>query len=452
MKIIIISLTVLSMLFYGCKNTAKTDSHDHSGETAEAHAGHEKEKAHKHEEGEHKHEAAGEHKHEECSGHSHEAEEHEGHDHEAEGHEGHNHEAEGHEGHSHEAKTANKEQEHSDEIIFTKAQADKTEFEVKEIQPKSFNRIIKTTGQVMPALGDESIIVAANSGIISFANTQLTEGAAVKQGQTLFYVVSKNLSEGDYYSKINATYEKTKAEYERAQKLIKDKIISQKELEAIRLDYQNAKIAYNAVSGKQSDRGVSVPAPIGGFIKNFQVKDGEYVTAGQTLGAVSQNKRLVLRAEVCEKEYPLLKTISSANFKTPYDNNVYALSDLQGRLLSVGKTAGENTFYIPVTFEFDNRGDVIPGSFVEIYLISSPLENAITVPVSALTNEMGISYVYIQLDEEGYRKQEVKTGTKDGKEVLILKGVNAGDRVVTQGAYQVKMASASGAIPHGHEH
>lgn len=32
-----------------------------------------------------------------------------------------------------------------------------------------------------------------------------------------------------------------------------------------------------------------------------------------------------------------------------------------GKLLSVGKAAGTNSFFIPVTFEFDNRGDIIPG-------------------------------------------------------------------------------------------
>ena len=65
---------------------------------------------------------------------------------------------------------------------------------------------------------------------------------------------------------------------------------------------------------------------------------------------------------------------------------------------------------------------------------------------------MGIFYVYVQLDEEGYRKQEVKTGASNGKEMQIISGLQPGDRVVTKGAYQVKMASASGAIPHGHEH
>ena len=98
MRLFIIALTILSMCFYGCKNTQKS-SHEH--ETAEEHAAH---------------------------NHDHE---HENHDHE---HEGHNHEEEEHENG----------EGHSDEIIFTKAQAAKTDFEVKEIQPGTFHPVSYT--------------------------------------------------------------------------------------------------------------------------------------------------------------------------------------------------------------------------------------------------------------------------------------------------------------------
>lgn len=416
------------MCFYGCKGNAK---HDHSHETAEEHA------AHAHTGAEHKHEEHDEHKHDEHEGHKHDEHEHEG---------------ENHDGHDH-AKEEKEADEHSDEIIFTKAQAARTEFEVREVQPALFHQVIKTTGQVLPAPGDESVLVATNNGIISYADNNLAAGSAVKQGQTLFHIASKNLGEGDYYARISANYEKAKAEYERAQMLVKDKIISQKEYETTLLNYQNAKIAYDAISGKQSTKGVGITTPLTGYIKNIVVKDGEYVTAGQAIATVSQNKRLVLRADVSEKHYSALNTIHTANFKTPYDNKVYALPELSGKLLSAGKSAETNTFFIPVTFEFDNQGAVIPGSFVEVYLISSPLENTISIPISALTNEMGNFYVYKQLDEEGYQKQEVRTGANNGKEVQILNGIAPGDRIVTKGAYQVKMASASGAIPgHTHEH
>ena len=77
----------------------------------------------------------------------------------------------------------------------------------------------------------------------------------------------------------------------------------------------------------------------------------------------------------------------------------------------------------------------------------------ITVPVSALTEEQGLYFVYLKLDEECYRKQEVAVGASDGIRVEIISGLHEGDNVVTHGAYNVKLASASNAIPaHTHNH
>ena len=414
MRTIIYAITILAISLWGCKNQSSQDKHTHSA--TETHAGHDHE--------------------------------HEGHDHEHEGHD-HEHEtAEEHAGHSHESGEAK----HSDEIIFPKAQAAKTTFEVREIQSASFNQVVKTTGQVLAAPGDEAVIVATSNGIVSFSSNKLTEGTKVQKGQSLFQISSKDIAEGDYYTKVKATYEAAKASYDRAEALVKDKIISQKEFESTKLEFENAKTAYDAVSNNKTAKGVSVNAPLNGHMKNILVKEGEYITVGQPLATVSQNQRLVLRAEVSQRYYNAMQSVKSANFKTPYDNKVYSLEDLNGRLLSFGKTSNENSFFIPVSFEFDNKGEVIPGSFVEVYLISSPIENTLSIPVSALTNEIGIYYVYVQIDEEGYRKQEVALGANNGKEVQIIKGLHPGDRVVTQGAYQVKMASASGAIPHGHSH
>ena len=419
MRTIIYAITILAISLWGCKNQSSQDKHTHSA--TETHAGHDHE------------------------GHDHS---HEGHDHEHEGHD-HAHETgEEHAGHSHESE----ETKHSDEIIFPKAQAAKTTFEVREIQPASFNQVVKTTGQVLAAPGDEAVIVATSNGVVSFSSNKLTEGTKVQKGQSLFQISSKDIAEGDYYTKVKATYEAAKASYDRAEALVKDKIISQKEFESTKLEFENAKTAYDAVSNNKTAKGVSVNAPINGHMKNILVKEGEYITVGQPLATVSQNQRLVLRAEVSQRYYNAMQSVKSANFKTPYDNKVYSLEDLNGRLLSFGKTSNENSFFIPVSFEFDNKGEVIPGSFVEVYLISAPIENTLSIPVSALTNEMGIHYVYVQIDEEGYRKQEVALGANNGKEVQIIKGLHPGDRVVTKGAYQVKMASASGAIPHGHSH
>lgn len=377
----------------------------------------------------------------------------EAHDHD---HEGHDHENEGHsatkecEGHNHGSEAS--ESEHSDEIILPKAKAEAAGVKVSTIEPGTFEQVIKTSGQVLAAQGDESVAVATVAGVVSF-HGKVTEGMSVGKGSTLLTISSSNIADGDPVQRARIAYEISKKEYERMKALVKNKIVSDKDFAQAEQNYENARISYEALAKGNTKGGQAISSPIGGYVKNILVKEGDYVTIGQPLVSVTQNRRLFLRAEVSEKYYPYLRTIGSANFKTPYDNKVYALKELNGRLLSFGKSAGDNSFYVPVTFEFDNKGDIIPGSFVEVYLLSTPMENVISLPRTALTEEQGLFFVYLQLDEEGYKKQEVTLGADNGQSVQILTGVKAGDPVVVNGAYQVKLASASNAIPaHSHEH
>ena len=369
-----------------------------------------------------------------------------GHDHD---HEGHDHEHEGHD-HGKEAATTAA---HSNEIIFKEELAKAVGLQTKVVEPAPFTDVIKTSGSILVAQGDETTVVATVPGIVTFGNLSFVDGAAVRKGQAILSLASNTLSDGNVAARAKYAYENAKKEYERMEQLVGDKIVSAKDFEQARLNYENAKVAYEAVAGKQTANGVSVVSPMNGYLKNLQVKEGDYVAVGQPLATISQNSRLVLRAEVSEKYYQYLPAVQSANFRTPYDDKVYKLSDLHGRMLSFGKASDANSFYIPVTFEFDNKGAVIPGSFVEIYLLTSPMEEVLSVPVSALIEEQGVYSVFIRLDEEGYQKREVKLGANNGSEVQILSGLKPGENVVTQGAYQIKLASASNAIPaHTHNH
>ena len=384
-------------------------------------------------------------------GHSHETEkahnhDHEGHDHE---HEEHDHANENHEGHNHEAEMAAG---HSDEIILAPEKAKAAGVESEIIQPKSFRQVITTSGQVQAAQGDESVVVANVAGVVSFRHP-VTDGMSVSKGAPILNISAENMPDGDPVKRTRIAYETAKKEYERAAKLVKSQIISQKDFNAIKESYENALLAYEAISKNQTKTGVSVTAPLGGYIKNCLVKEGDYVTVGQPLMTVTQMRRLVLKADVSERYYAQLPRIVSANFKTPYNNKVYCLENLGGKVLSFGKSSGDMSYYVPVTFEFDNRGDMVPGAFVEVFLLSGERQGVISLPESALTEEQGLYFVYLKLDDECYKKQEVQLGTSNGERVEILSGLKDGDTVVTRGAIHVKLAAASNAIPaHSHNH
>lgn len=359
------------------------------------------------------------------------------------GEEGHNHEAEMH---------AGEKAGHSDEIILTPEKAKAAGVEAEAVHAGSFRNVIHTSGQILAAQGEEATVVAASSGVVSFSR-KVAEGMQVGKGTELLSVSAAHIQDGDPVQKAKVAYEKAKEEYERAQKLVSSQIVSQKDFAALREAYENARLTYEALKPSKSGKGVSVKSPIGGFIKTCLVKEGDYVTVGQPLMTVTQTRRLVLKAEVSERYYAQLSQVVSANFQTPYNNKVYSLENLGGKLLSFGKSSGDTSYYVPVTFEFDNRGDMVPGSFVEVYLLSGERNGVLSLPVSALTEEQGVYFVYLKLDEECYKKQEVKLGTSDGSRVEILSGIKDGDTVVTRGAIHVKLASASNAIPaHTHNH
>lgn len=427
LKYSLILLIMISVAaFTGCKGK-KTDEHGHAAET-HAEAG---EKADEHAEGDgHNHATETETQHSEGDGHDHSAEE---------------------VGAAH-VEGDEKESEHADEIAFSKKQAELAKLTTETVSPGTFYNAIKTSGQIQAPQGNEVVIAATSNGIVSFTNSSITEGTAVNAGQSIVTISAKKLLEGDPAAKSKIAYETALKEYQRAEGLVKDQIISAKEFEQVKLRYETAKTIYDAQASNITETGVRVTSPISGYIKNRFVAQGEYVSVGQQIATVSQNRRLQLRAEVSENNFKMLKSISSANFKLAYDNTVYKLSDLNGKLLSYGKSSGDQTFYIPVTFEFDNIGDIIPGAFTEVYLLSSPQENIISVPVSSITEEQGLNFVYLQLDEEGYKKQEVALGQNNGERVQILSGLKNGDNVVVTGVYQVKLAAISSVMPEGHAH
>ena len=354
--------------------------------------------------------------------------------------------------HEHQQNEVDTDHEYEDEIIFTEEKAQAAGIVISEIQPKTFRNVIKTSGQVLAAQGDDMTIAATSSGIVAFGKASLTEGSAVNKGTILLSISAQNIQDGDPAEKAEITYRTAQKEYERAAILYRDKIISEKEYNQALSSYETARVAWKATAGHQGNNGIAITSPMNGFIKSRLVNDGDYVEIGQPLLNISQNRRLMLKAEVSERYYQFLPTLTSAHFKTPYNDKVYTLESLNGKLKSYGRSSDNGSFYLPVIFEFDNKGDIIPGSYVEVFLLSGNINNVITVPVTALTEEQGSYFVYLQLDKEGYKKQEVTLGVNDGKEVQILSGIKPGDRVVTKGAYQVKLAANSSIIPEGHSH
>ena len=363
------------------------------------------------------------------------------HDHHGEGH--HHEESEEHQHHEDEG--------HSGEIVFSAAQQEAFGVVTEEVEYTSFSSVIRASGSILPAKGEEAIIPATTTGVFHFSGKAPSEGSYLARGAVFAVINTQNVDGGDPVSKARAALETAEKEYQRDVELLKDNIISMSHYDQSKLEYEQAKAAYEALtSGGYSGNGLNVLSPLGGYIQTLYVSEGQYVVTGEPLAVVSQNRRLQLRAELPEKYYSSLKDIVSANFVTS-DGTVWSLDDLGGRLLSYSRSSSNH--FLPVTFEFDNRVSAAPGSYVDVYLKSREQHEAIVVPVEAVTESQGIYNVFVRNgdEEDAFLKRDVKLGASDGINVQILSGLNAGDHVVVKGAMQIKLASVS-AVPSGHNH
>ncbi len=348
-------------------------------------------------------------------------------------------------------------QTNGNDITYLKEQAWKVEFANAPARVRPFGEVIKTSGQLLPAPGDEVVLSAQISGLVSFTENDYVVGTEVAKGTTLFHIRSNDVVR----STINAALTQAQNDlavaeknYARAGDLVEDRIISQREfLEAeLRLENARARVTDVSVSKSFNQSRQRVATPLRGFLKEIAVENGQFVEAGQPLATISRNERLLLRVDVAQGHFPDLGSFTEANFILPGGKTVYNTQDLRGKVISFGKSAGVGSPFVPLFFEIDNAAKIIPGSVVEVFLISRP-RPALTIPTSALLENMGIFYAYVQTAGESFEKRELALGASDGINVVVRSGIAEGERVVTQGGYQIKLSTASGTLPaHGHEH
>ncbi|MCB2194896.1 MAG: efflux RND transporter periplasmic adaptor subunit [Bacteroidetes bacterium] len=404
LAILLISLVYITMM--SCNNNQAEHEHSHESE-------------------EHNHESELSHNNEDTHDHDHSVEENQNLEEE------HDHKTEESEEHQHDYKTA------------------KVAFE-------PFHSIIKTSGELKLSTSGEFVLTAPSAGIVYYADQSLSEGTSLKAGQNLFYISGEDLVDNNVnirYNQVKSTYDKAKSDYERAEQLVKQNIISEKEFDQAKMVYLNAKSEFDIMKKSASGKS-SVKTPSKSFIKEFYVEEGQYVEAGEKLACIINHQKLRLVAEVSQKHFQKLSDIESATFIPAGSKKAFDTHELNGKLLAYGKAINTESYYLPIVFEIDYHKELVPGSFAQIFLKGKQSsEKQVIVPKTALIEEQGNYFIFVEEGHDQFHKHPVTLGDDDGEQAVILDGLKGNETIVTEGTYFVKLASMSSALPaHSHSH
>ncbi|HBE43153.1 MAG TPA: hypothetical protein DDW27_18515, partial [Bacteroidales bacterium] len=336
------------------------------------------------------------------------------------------------------------------------AKPDAADYSLMTLSKQPFVSVFRTGGRIIADNRDIHIITSKSSGLVKFSENYLYPGVRIKSGQILFYVSGEQLTDDNTelrYRQIKSDLEKASANYERAENLISEKIITEEHYLNIKNEYEKTLNEFNNLDATFGDKGSALASAVNGYIKEIHVAEGQKVTPGLPLASVIMGRNLILKADVAPDNFKILSSVESANFRVGYSDKLFKITELNGRKISLGKSTGENSFYIPIYFRMDHDPDLIEGTFAEVFLIGEKINDAIIVPNSALMEEFGKLYVFVAHDHGDFVKRYVSTGNSDGENTMILSGLSENEKIVATGAYLIKLSSMTTSAPaHSHNH
>ena len=130
------------------------------------------------------------------------------------------------------------------------------------------------------------------------------------------------------------------------------------------------------------------------------------------------------------------------------------LGDVGGWLINVGRVVDPSSRTIAVHYELPNpEGLFRVGMLADVFLETKQATDAIAIPQHAVVMDNGRPTAFVLLGGETFQRRELTLGVRDNGYVEIIDGIETGERVVTKGAYLVKLASqAPESFGEGHAH
>lgn len=340
----------------------------------------------------------------------------------------------------------------SDEIVYLKEQAWKTEFATQEVVAKPFWSVISTSAKVKAQPQAEVVLNAQSAGQV---NLFTVIGASVSKGDLLATISGAGI-ENSLTSKLNEyriSYEKSKADLDRTSPLARTQAISQKEFLEIESRYLQDSIRYFQIAGNISKNSLKITAPFNGIVTDVIIQNGEFTETGTPVIQITNKDELLIEAFINQSDYQLVEGIFGANFRNTSNNKVLTLAELNGKVKSANAFVNENISRIPVIFSVQNNGLIMPGMFLEAFIMTNKKDNALVLPLSAIIEEQDRYFVFVEVAGESFIKREVTLKGNDGVSVEITNGLKVGERVVTKGTQPIKLSSMAAGLPlHGHTH
>jgi len=272
------------------------------------------------------------------------------------------------------------------------------------------------------------------------------EGDVVPKGKEL-YEIDRRKYEAAYQQAdanlqaANANLVKAQKDIDRYTMLLKNDAVARQTVDQAQAAFETSKsqvaVAKAGVLSAKTDLSYSIiTAPFTGRIGISQVKLGAQVTPGTTLlNTISSEHPIGVDVDIDESDitrfYNLQKRSTDSTFKLQLsDGSIY---NKPGRVLAIDRGVANQTGTIKVRIQFSNDDDLLKdGMSCVLNVLNSASGQRVQIPYKAISEQMGEFFVFVSQDTIA-KQRKVKIGPRVGTDVVVLSGIQQGDKVITDG-------------------
>jgi membrane fusion protein (multidrug efflux system) len=263
---------------------------------------------------------------------------------------------------------------------------------------------------------------------------EFEEGQRVEKGDVL--VRLENSEPLADLAAAKAALVDSESQYRRSNELFKTRVVSQSELEQLEARRDADAAAVNAAEARL--RQTVIRAPFAGELGLRRISAGSIVNPSTVITTLDDTSLMKLDFDVPEVFISRLQkglTISARSAAWPE-------REFNGRVTTIDTRVDPVSRTVKVRAVLPNDERMLrPGMFLTVTLLKADIE-ALVVPEQAIVPERSKQFIFV-VDPDGMVDQrEVKTGRRRPGEVEIISGVEAGERVITEGTQKARPGSA----------
>jgi membrane fusion protein (multidrug efflux system) len=283
---------------------------------------------------------------------------------------------------------------------------------------------ITTVGTILPNEDvDVRSEIAGRVERISFA-----EGSRVSKGQTLVKLADAELRAET--ARAESRLAIAQAEAERQRQLFEQELTSQREFDTALNEFNVAKAEADLVRA-QLDK-TAIKAPFDGKVGLRFVSEGSYVSPATPITSIQDDTPVKLDFAVPERYAGRLKPGDAIRFTVQgtsraFEGSIYALEpsiDTATRTLRVRATSP------------NADGALVPGAFADVEIVMQE-RDTVAIPAYALIPELKGHRVFVFVGGKA-EARTVEIGTRTDQSVEIVRGLAAGDTLITSAILQLK--------------